>query len=310
MITKDDLKNIDTDVRYARVSTRDQTETLPTQMEAIGKSLKQLGYKKKGHQFSETGSGTKHTRKTLQEAILKAVELKKAGKDVMFVVRDIQRFSRDPDDLGYLKKFFPSHKESLWFNDIPLVALNDNIVTGTKSNPQPNDDLISPILVAVGGSEINIRKKQSAQGKQQSAEEGIVAGSPQNLYYKQEVNPYRAFYKMFYEMGLKQGASAISLGRSKSWGKDTKNKMNLIILEGAKAGKPNLIQEWLDVTDIIREFEQINGARIGGSKRMNSVSRKTSGYLKFPWKYPAPTKEDLQFYFDNFKLFQPRKKGR
>lgn len=308
MITKENLKGIDP-IKYSRVSTAGQTETLPTQTSSINKALKMLGVTKKGLVYEEQGSGTRFDRQTLQEAILKAVEMKKKGKNPAIIVRDIQRFSRDPDDIGYLRKFFPSHKDSLWFNDIPIIALNDNIIMSTKSSPRPNDSLIAPILVAVGGSEVNIRKEQSLQGKKRAEEEGIVAGQPQNLYYKEKVNPYRAFYEMFFKTGLKQGAAAIALGRSRSWGKDTKNKMNRIILEGEKAGKKDLILEWLDVTDLIREFEQENGPRIGGSKRMNSVSRKTSGYLKFPEKFDAPTRENLQFYYDNFKLFQPKRKG-
>lgn len=306
---EDALKASNYAVKYSRVSTGGQVDRLPAQAATITKNLKARGYKGKSATFDEVGSGTKHTRPTLQEAILDALEAKKKGKKVVFVVRDMQRFSRSSDDFGYLKKFFPSFEESLWSNDIPIIALNDNIITGVKSLPNPNDDLIGPILVSVGESEVNIRKEQSLQGKARAAEEGIVAGTPQNLYYKDDPNPIRLFYDLALLQGVTTAKAAAAAGRSRSWGKDLKKKLQGIILEGNRIGKTNLIDEWLNVTDLIRDFEKANGPRIGGGKKMNSVSRKTSGYLKFPWKYPAPTQEDLQFYFENFRLFQPKKKN-
>jgi DNA invertase Pin-like site-specific DNA recombinase len=297
------------DVRYARVSTRAQKDTLETQAKDIAKKLKGFGYTKKGTLFSEQGSGTKADRPILAEAIRKAVETAKNGKKVAFVVRDLQRFSRSGYDFGHLYKYFPTAEESLWFNDIPIVGLNDNIVTGTRTKPNPNEDLIGIILTSIGGQEIEIRRAQSLGGKAEAEKEGIVAGQPQNLYYLDDPNPIRSFYEMFFKMGMKQGASALALGRSRSWGKDLKNKMNQIIVEGKKIGNDNLIEEYLDTTDLIRDFEKEFGPRLGSkaSKRMNAVSRKTSGYLKFPWRFEKPTREDLEFYYQNFKQFLPKR---
>ena len=306
---EDALKEANFAVEYSRVSTEGQRERLPAQEETISKMMKKRGFKGRKAKFAEVGSGTKHTRPILQAAILKALERKESGKKVVFAVRDMQRFSRSSDDLGYLYKFFPSFEESLWSNDIPVIALNDNIIRGVKSMPNPNDDLISPILVAVGESEVNIRKEQSEQGKRRAEDAGIVAGQPQNLYYKIDPNPIRLFYELALLQGVTTANAAAAAGRSRSWGKDLKKKLQRIIMEGKKIGNDKLVEEWLDVTDLIRNFEKENGPRIGGSKRMNSVSRKTSGYLKFPERYPQPTQEDLQFYFDNFKLFQPKKKN-
>jgi len=311
MVTVKEALKDSVDVRYGRVSTRAQKGTLDTQAKDIAKKLKAVGYTKKGTLFLEQGSGTKADRPILGEAIRKAVETAKKGKKVVFVVRDLQRFSRSGYDFGYLYKYFPSEKDSLWFNDIPIVGLNDNIVTGTRSQPNPNEDLIGIILTSIGGQEIEIRRAQSLGGKKEAEKEGIVAGQPQNLYYMDDPNPIRSFYDMFFKMNLPQGKSALALGRSRSWGKDLKNKMNTIILEGTKAGNPNLIEDYLDVTDLIRDFEKEFGPRLGSkaSKRMNAVSRKTSGYLKFPWRFPKPTRGDLEYYYQNFKEFLPKRGG-
>jgi len=300
------------DVRYARVSTRAQKKTLPTQLRDIASSVKALGYTKKGTEFSEAASGTKVNRTQLGNAIRKAVEMKRKGKNVVFLVRDIQRFSRDSFDLGYLYKFFPTLDDSLWSNDIPIVALNDNLVLSTKERSNPNDKLIGGILVGIGGQEIDIRKKQTEQGSREAREQGIVSGLPQNLYYKDKVNPIRLLYEMVFKQGTTQTAAALATGRSKSWAKDTKRKINTIIIEGKKIGNDNLIDEYLDTTDLIREYEQTFGPRFGSksTKRMEALSRKTSGYLATPWKYPKPSREDLDFYRENFKDFLPKRAGK
>ncbi|MDC0556287.1 recombinase family protein [Candidatus Poseidoniaceae archaeon] len=309
MVTVKEALKDSTDVRYARVSTRKQTETLPTQVKDINSKLKQLGHSKKGTTFTEQGSGTKHDRAQLIAAINMAVEQAKKGKKMVFVVRDIQRFSRSALDFGHLYKFTPSIEESLWFNDVPIVALNDNLVVGTKNVPSANDTLIGSILVSIGGQEVDIRLDQTKAGQKAAAEQGIVQGVAQNLYYESDPNPVRAFYDMFYKMEIPQGKAALALGRSRSWGKDLKNKINGIIIEGEKIGNKNLIEDYLDTTDLIREYEKEFGPRTGrlANKRMIALGRKTSGYLKFPWRYPKPTREMLDEYRENFKDYLPKR---
>jgi len=294
---------------YGRVSTVKQEGTLGSQKKDVTDSLEAKGFKKDFDWVAHQFSGAKHDREILLEQINKAVASRKKGNKVVFVVRDFQRFSRDPYDVGYLYKFFPSFEESLWFNDIPIVSLNDGFVTGTKSTASPNADLIAPILVAAGGSEISIRKQQSAGGVAVSAEEGIIAGTPRNLYYKEPLNPMREYVRMF-RAGVKQGKIATRLGRSASWAKDTKAFLNDTFPAWNQEGENKLLDDWLLVTDIIREFEQEHGTRTGlnAIKRMIAVSRKTSGYLKFPNNYPAPSREDIQGYFDDFKLYQPKRR--
>ena len=57
-------------------------------------------------------------------------------------------------------------------------------------------------------------------------------------------------------------------------------------------------------------MEKEFGARAGSgsSKRMIAVGRMTSGYFARPWEFPAPTQEDIDFYFNNFKQFQPKRR--
>ena len=300
MSVKDALKGARV-LSYQRVSTTKQEGTLPTQEKANKASLKSMGFKGQPELFSEQISGTKLDRKQLNAMIQRALELKKQGKKVVIALRDFQRFSRNAYDIGILYKNTPSFEESLWFNDIPLVSLNENIVTGTRSKANPNGDLLGPLLVVIGGQEIEIRKEQSEGGLRQAADEGIIPGTGVSLYSKEKLNPLRELRRML-EAGISQSEASRRLGRSKSWAKDNKRRLESLALLG-------VLDDWLDTTDIVREFEQEFGPRQGpqATKRMLAVGRKTSGYLKFPEKYRKPEREDIQFYFDNFKMFQKKR---
>ncbi len=312
MTPKDALKGAKV-FGYGRVSTVKQEGSLDGQRDTVKEGLQRFGYKNrfswKAHQYS----GAKLDREILIEQIKAAVASKKAGNKVAFVVRDFQRFSRDPYDIGILYKNTPTYKGSLWYNDIPIVSLNDGFVTGTKSNASPNADLIAPILVAAGGSELSIRKKQTKGGLKKSAEEGIIAGTPRNFYPDDKLNPVREFLRMI-SAGMNQNETAKRLGRSPSWARDLmrylKDTFGEDFIDAYRMDKSPALDDWLEVSDIIREFEQEHGLRIGADakKRMKAIARKTSGYVKFPLKYPVPTREDIQGYFDDFKLYQKKRK--
>jgi DNA invertase Pin-like site-specific DNA recombinase len=297
---------------YGRVSTVKQEGTLDTQKDVIKDALKNLGYTRNFEYYAEQGSGggaiTKKgglNRPKLNQLILDAVKFKKEKKKpVVVVLRDIQRFTRDPYDLGILYKNTPSLEESLWFNNIPLLALNDNQISGTKETPDDSGDLVIPILISAGGSELSIRKQQSKGGQKRKREEGIISGTPRDLYFKDKLNPIREASRLF-KLGMTQAEVGRRVGRSRSWAKDTRNFLKLIL----ERGGTKLLNEWLDVTDLIRAMEQKHGTRIGryALKPMIAVSRKTSGYLKSPWEFSTPTQKDLDFYYENYKDFQPRK---
>jgi len=288
---------------YQRVSTTKQEGTLPTQERVNKESLKKEGFSGIPELFSEQASGTKLDREQLLAMIARALELKKSGKKVVIALRDFQRFSRNAYDIGILYKNTPSLEESLWFNDIPLVSLSENIVTGTRANANPTGDLMGPLLVVIGGQEVAIRTDQTQKGVGRARDEGIIAGVGINLYPEERLNPYRELLRML-QAGITQSEASRRLGRSASWSKDNRRRMEAIAITGETA-----LADWLNVTDIVREYEQENGTRVGpnATKRMKAVGRKTSGYLKFPDKFDVPTKEDIQFYFDNFKDFQPKR---
>ena len=120
-----------------------------------------------------------------------AVDQKRNGKTPIILMRDIQRFARDPYDIGFIYKYSPTIEDSLWTNNIPLVSLNERLVTGTKDFKSLTGDFLAPLFINIGGQEVATRTKQTRAAVKAARDKGILAGTPINLYYKEPLNPLR-----------------------------------------------------------------------------------------------------------------------
>jgi len=282
---------------YGRVSTSKQKKGLPTQIAAMRKQLTELGVKDSQiiGEFSEVGSGTLE-RAGLDEVLALAEKTK--GK-VAVVFRDVQRFARNGFHLGWM--IYPFMRKGITFVD--LLA---GRATSDMDEKRSDDDLMTIIVSAIGGKEVDTIEKRSGDSRAISTEAGIISDR-MRLQPKWEINPMRFMYQQ-----LENDVTITSIAGMMP---DTKNKetirkrINII-----KRTIPNVtkkeLQDWFKTMDIVREFEQAHGERYGGkqTQRMNAIGRMTSGYLAYPNKYPRPTREDMQFYYDNFKDFQGRRK--
>lgn len=289
MIPKDTFKGKQVYI-YARVSTKKQRKALPVQVNEVKAQLKKLGYKGEPIVYSEQKSGTTIERPKLKKMM---IDIEQSKKPAVVVVRDIQRLARNTRLYGYLT--YP------WIDkNIPIVALQENLVTTTNSVPSPQGELLAGIFISAGGQEVDTRKKQTATGTKAAREAGIISGTPTNLYPNDPINPVRELVVLM-DQGISQAEVSRRLGRSKSWAKDLKNKVKEI----REKGNETILQEWLDVGDMVREMEQKHGPRSGklASPQMKAVGRKTSGYFKIPWEFPKPSEEDLDEYFVNYKKY-------
>ena len=278
---------------YARVSTEEQTGTLETQKQAVLDALKELGFDGKPEVYAEQASGTKLDRPELTKMIEKA---KASKRPAIIVVRDIQRFSRDPYDLGTLYN-------PLKAQDIPILSINEPIITGTRKKPQPAADLLAPILVAAGGQEVSTRLQQTLQGVEQSRARGIVAGNPLRLYPDDKIEPRREVRRHL-ELGIGQSEGSRRVDKSSSFWRKTRD----LIRKYEDAG---VLDDWLDSIDLIRKMEQEKGEGIGSKAtiRMQVVRRMTSGYLNDPIKFKdnKPTQDDLMEFFNNFNQYRKKR---
>jgi DNA invertase Pin-like site-specific DNA recombinase len=305
---EDWLKATNKPVSYLRVSTTKQEGTLPTQQKDVAEKSKKLGLKRIKY-FSEQGSGKNNPfREELTKMIQYAVEEKRKGNSPVIVLRDIQRLARDPYDIGYIYKYSPTLEDSLWSNDIPLMALNERIVTGTKNFKSMTGDFLAPLFINIGGQEVATRTKQTRAAVKAARDKGILAGTPINLYFKDKLNPLRELDRYLRAGDISQAEMARRIGRSKSWVRDTKMKF-AEIRNKHPLGEVGF-QKWLDVSDLVRNMEKEFGSRsgTGATKRMIAVGRMTSGYFARPYEFDAPTQDDLNEYYENFKLYQPKRR--
>ena len=282
---------------YLRVSTTGQEGTLPDQQKTVLSGLKSLGFKGKPEIYSEQASGTKKDRKELLRMLQ---DIRDSPKESVVVVRDFQRFTRDPVHYG-----------ALWdeFRDrgIRIVSINENLATGTAKKVEPQADLLVPILIAAGGSEVNIRKEQTQQGLDRSKEKGILQGSAPLFYRKEPLEPRRELRRML-QAGLGVLETSRRIGKSTSFVRKNRDKMQTILIEGNESS----LQDWLDTLDLIRAYmnekdEDDRGSK--ATKRMKTVVRMVSGYLNNPNAgFPKPTRADIEEYYNNFGLYMVKKK--
>ena len=307
---QDWAKVADKEFRYHRVSTTKQEGTLGTQEKDVTQKSKDLlGIKGQAKKYSEQGSGKNNPdRKKLTQLIEEAVAAKRAGKTPVVVMRDIQRIARDPYDIGFIYKYKPTLEDSLWSNNIPLISLNEQMVTGTKDFKSLTGDFLAPLFINLGGQEVATRSKQTRAAVAAAREKGILAGTPINLYPDSDLNPLTTLDRLLREENLSNRRLAEITGRSPSWVRDTRFKFAEIRNKHPK-GEVGF-QEWLRIGDKVRKMEQEFGKRAGrgASKRMIAVGRMTSGYFARPYEFPAPTDEDIDEYFNNFKQYQPKRR--
>jgi DNA invertase Pin-like site-specific DNA recombinase len=213
-------------------------------------------------------------------------------RKAVIVVRDIQRFTRDPYHLGVLYN-------PLRDNEVPVISMNEPLVLGTNKVPNPASDLLAPILVAAGGSEVQTRKKQTLQGMDRALDKGIKGGQPLDLQsLTEQLNPYREVQRLL-DAGVGQTQGSRRIGRSSSFWRKTRDKMATMNEEQR--------EEWFSVIDKVREMEQKFGLGIGknATRRMMAVRRVASGFLKQPLQFSAPTDEDLEYAYQNYNEFKP-----
>lgn len=289
-------------VIYGRISSAQQRKTLDNQIETVMELLKSQGFKKKPLGiFTERVSGAKVLPSDRPE-LYKAIEMAKKRKgQVAIVVKDISRFSRNPWGAGYL----------LW----PLIEDGINVVDltyGKVAGKGVEDDLVLPILAAVAAQEPAARKKVTQPAVKQAREKGIVK-ERLDLYPDEDgPNPYRTILERRAE-GFSYQAIANLLGRSDSFVKKADKRLKRFGADDKKR------EEWLNVLDMIRDMEIKHGprfqrpARTGTrrgkkpSRRMIAIGRMTSGYIESPFDFPAPKQKDLDFFFENYLEFQPKR---
>jgi len=279
---------------YSRVSSVKQEGTLGDQIKTIKAGLKALGYKGTPSIYQEQVSGTKMLRKERPQLWAAMDEAMKSKRPAVIVVRDIQRFSRDPYHIGVLY-------QPLREKEIPVLSINEPIVLGTLKAPQPSSDLIAPIMISAGGSEVSTRKKQTIQGMGESKKKGISGGNRFQLHANEPLNPFREVGRM---AGMNPTEAGRRIGMTKSWVDKQRIKQAKMT--------PLVLEQWLTAIEMIQALEREKGNGIGprASVRVKAVRRMTGGFLSNPSEYTPVTQEMINEYFNNYNDYKPRKEQR
>jgi hypothetical protein len=297
---------------YARVSTKKQENkgALTNQITEVKGALKELGIKREPLVFSDVASGSypsgtgKNERSGLKRLIEEA--MKKPKKSVI-VVRDTQRFARNPWLAGF--EYWP-----LAIQGVPMISTLEGQVT-----PSQSGDLLMPILTAVGFQEIALRSEQTKSGMAASS---AWDGNLLDLYSGEPLNPYEELKRLmpFWppkgtkaradrgELGV--GTVADRLGKTNGWAYDARDRIHRIIDAGGEA----LWVEWIDAVNRLRKMEAEHGLGIKrGSKKptkaMKAVRRATGGFIAEPWneKYAKATPDLIELAFMSPDLFKTAK---
>jgi DNA invertase Pin-like site-specific DNA recombinase len=280
---------------YVRVSSDGQEGSLPDQEETVRKALKKAKAGKITF-YGDVASGTKFDRdglNQLKEDLRKDLEAK---KEPIVIVRDFQRLTRDPVHYGALWKEFRDQ-------GVRIFSINENMGTGTNKMPDTNADLLVPILIAAGGSEVNIRKVQTMQGVQRAKEKGILQGSAPLFYPKDALEPRRELLRLL-QTDMSGREIARRLDKSTSWVRKNRAKF----AEIREKGGDDLLNEYIDSINLVRDFQIEKNEFDRGSRptiRMKTVVRMVSGYLNNPAAgFAKPTRADLEEYYNNFNKYK------
>ena len=132
-------------VIYARVSTGDQTGTLPTQVNAVKEWMKRNKIPQSGIKvFKEQVSGTATSPPKLREAI---EFILKNPEKYFLIVRDWQRISRN-------WRFGGKNMVDLYEANVPVVSTLQNQISGTIDTIQTGDWLIG-LQMSIGAQEVD-----------------------------------------------------------------------------------------------------------------------------------------------------------
>ena len=129
----------------------------------------------------ELASGGDPTRPVLKRAIQQAVDMK--GKR-MFVVAELSRFARR---IRYgMKDTIP-----LFENDIPLVATDDQMITGTKNNPQAQQDIMMGIAIALATGEREKLRQRVRSSIETKTAQGIFVSKGLEIFPEADGDIYQ-----------------------------------------------------------------------------------------------------------------------
>ena len=311
MIYPSDLKGFKP-VVYLRISSDEQgpqdkgkplekRQAMVNQLAKVKRYLKDNGLPmpKPENIHYELASGGDPTRPVLKRAIQQAVDMK--GKR-MFVVAELSRFARR---IRYgMKDTIP-----LFENDIPLVATDDQMITGTKNNPQAQQDIMMGIAIALATGEREKLRQRVRSSIETKTAQGIFVSKGLEIFPEADGDIYQYVIDNVEKFapkdkgGLGWTASYRLLETiygskppfSNQWSR--KSAQRILDLKGNMTSEE--FENWNNFRKRILEMERMFGK---DDFRMKAVRYRTNGYLTDPLNpnfSTQPDEEMIQNAIDN-----------
>jgi DNA invertase Pin-like site-specific DNA recombinase len=311
MIYPSDLKGFKP-VVYLRISSDEQgpqdkgkplekRQAMVNQLAKVKRYLKDNGLPmpKPENIHYELASGGDPTRPVLKRAIQQAVDMK--GKR-MFVVAELSRFARR---IRYgMKDTIP-----LFENDIPLVATDDQMITGTKNNPQAQQDIMMGIAIALATGEREKLRQRVRSSIETKTAQGIFVSKGLEIFPEADGDIYQYVIDNVEKFapkdkgGLGWTASYRLLetiyGSKPPFSNQWSRKASKRILDLKGEMTPEEFENWNNFRKRILEMERMFGK---DDFRLKAVRYRSNGYLTDPLNpnfSTQPDEEMIQNAIDN-----------
>ena len=279
----------------------EKNTVLKNQLERIQKWLKSNGLSQASPNniHYELASGGDPTRPVLKRAINQAVEMK--GKR-MFVVSELSRFHRDI-------RHGMAETIPLYENDIPLVATDDNLITGTMNEPEGDNDILMGLKISLATGERERLRGRVKRAITERQEQGIFASKGLELFPEADGDIWGYMIDNESKIGSKKEGGIgnteflrlLDVVYGRPFGK-TVGFLNSVKmrLEKMRANMtPDEFNEWNEFRRRILEMERKLGAN---SWEMKAVRYRVNGYITDPTNENysmKPSEEIIQNALDN-----------
>ena len=299
-------------VVYLRISSDEQgpqdkgkplekRQAMVNQLARIKSWLKKEGLlmPKPEHIHYELASGGDPTRPILKRAIQQVVDMK--GKKI-FVVAELSRFHRDMRH--GMKDTIPMHE-----NDIHLLVTDDSLITGTKSRPEGDNDILMGLKIALSTGERERLRKRVKGAIATKQEQGIFVSKGLELFPEADGDIYQYVIDNLQKFAPKDNGgigwtAAYRLletiyGSKPPFSSQWSRKASKRILDLRAEMSGEEFEEWNTFRKRILEMERNFGK---DDFRMKAVRYRSNGFLTDPLNpnySQIPSEEIIQDAIDN-----------
>jgi len=313
MIYPSDLKGFKP-VVYLRISSDEQgpqdkgkplekRQNMKNQLAKVKSFLKEHGLSmpKDENIHYELASGGDPTRPILKRAIQQNVDMK--GKK-MFVVAELSRFHRDIRH--GMKDTIP-----LFENDVPLLATDDSLITGTKNRPEGDNDILMGLKISLATGERERLRKRVRGAIATKTAQGIFVSKGLELFPEADGDIYQfVIDNISKAAGKKDGGIGFEAffrlletvyGKKPPFSNQWARKSSTRILELKSEMSPEEFDDWNNFRKRILEMERSFGK---DDWRTKAVRYRSNGYLTAPLDDNfsiQPSEEIIQNAIDNIE---------